>query len=140
MPELAAGFAMGIGFAILLSALHIYLLLRDYTSLKYQNICQNLSMDQKFWSLNAADFLSVGHDNWQEELQRDRKKALKSALIFSSLMCFLSWFGFFFSLLYILSSRWLAKSRVEKKLFNSKLAHEKITDIESLRDLVCQIS
>ncbi len=62
------------------------------------------------------------YDDATALIARLKRKVLRVALI----ACFTSILGCLFLALYLFSVRYLAKSRIEKKLFDSALAKEKI--------------
>ena len=121
MPELAAAYAVGV-FASLSLTIVFYFLwsrYRDRTAARTLN--ENLKSVLLYWSDREDRLKSFT----EEEERADRKQGAISLIATSAGLSFLSWAGFFFILILMLSYRYLARSRLEKRLFESELANEK---------------
>ncbi|MBC7419744.1 MAG: hypothetical protein H7328_03355 [Bdellovibrio sp.] len=118
MPELAAGYLLGFICTLLLVGLHIVLQTRKQKSKAMRQLQSNLKKINLFWSDSEADLkpYSAGAE------KLDAEKSLKSILISGAGFIFLSWFGFLFQFILMLSVRFLAVKRLERNLFNSELA------------------
>jgi hypothetical protein len=127
LPELADIYLIGFVACWIVSGIHLYLIHQRKSSQKTLLVQKNLKKIGKFFSENSATI----EDYFEGCYKSDHKKALFSILIFSIIFGFLSWFGFIFNLIYIISLLWLAKPRLEKQLYQCPLA-EKELDAESI--------
>jgi len=129
MPEIAAIFSVGSLLTFLLVNLNLYLVHREFKSMKLYFVNHNLSKVQLFWSNDAKQILKIENDLDRKKMRiNDYKKSTRSAFIFGTIMIFLSWFGLIFFFLYFASVHWLAKSREEIKLFSSVLSEREILE------------
>jgi hypothetical protein len=118
MPELAAAYAIGFLASLILTAIFYFLWSRYQTRPAARLLRENLKAAGVYWS-DREDRIK----EWsQEESEADVKKASTSLLATCAGLSFLSWAGFFFILLIMLSYRFLARSRFENRLFESPLA------------------
>ena len=83
---------------------------------------------KQYWSIERGQLVSIPENSSVEETKmKDHSKATRSAFIFGTCMIFLSWVGFVFFIIYIFSVHKLAKSRFEKKIFESDLVKNKLS-------------
>lgn len=144
MPELAVIFIIGSVLTFLLVNLNLFLVHKEFKSMKLYFVNHNLSKIQLFWSTDAKQILKITSESDRKQMRlSDYKKATRSAFIFGTLMIFLSWFGMVLFFLYFVSLHKLAKSREEIKLFSSVLAEQDVSDPQqinkTLRDLLIEV-
>lgn len=137
MPEIAAIFAVGSLLTFLLVNLNLYLVHREFKSMKLYFVNHNLSKVQLFWSNDAKQILKIENELDRKKMRiNDYKKSTRSAFIFGTIMIFLSWFGLVFFSLYFISVHWLAKSREEIKLFSSLLSEKEILEKSDIQKII----
>lgn len=135
MPELAAAYAVGILSSLLLTGLFLFLWSRYRSREAAITLAENLKLVNLYWS-DREDRLKP----WDEvEFRKDREKAFNSLLATSVGLSFLSWAGFFFILLLMISYRFLARSRLENRLFNSPLANETRLSRSRVSDFINEV-
>lgn len=118
MPELAAAYTVGFLSSLLLTTVFYLLWSRYQQRTEALTLYENLKTVDVYWS-DREDRLKA----WSEvDFEVDQKKAARSLIATSVGLSFLSWVGFAFILLLMLSYRFLARSRFEKRLFASDLA------------------
>ena len=72
-------------------------------------------------------------------LKRDYQKATRSAFLFGTMLIFLSWLGLILWSLYFISTNKWAKSRLEERLFSSKLVTAKDLDSDQISTILAEI-
>ena len=118
MPELAAIYALGLIFGLLETALFLFLWKRRRRGTEFSNVRANLAKANLYWS-ESRDRL--GPPSPAEEAD-DMSTSLRTIGLTGALLSFLSWPGAFFFALVMVSYRFFARSRLEKRLFDSPLS------------------
>jgi len=134
MPELAAAYAIGFLMTLCLVGLHIYLQSRKQKSASMRQVQANLKKINSFWSETESQI----NEYVAGAEKKDAEKSIRSILISGIGLAFLSWLGFLFQFVLMLSLRYLAVKRIEIRLFESELA-EKDLDAAKSREIVAQI-
>ena len=132
MPELAASYLVGFIFCALLACLFLFLASRRRRSLPFRQLQCNLGKVGLFWSENQDKLISLSSDL----LEQDYKSLLSNLTLLGFMLCFLSWAGLFFLFIIMLSYRFLARSRLERALFASELAHSNSLSADNVRALL----
>ncbi len=118
-PELGIAYVAGLPATASLTALHAFLFKRKMNSLKMRNVQTNLGLVGKFWSDSEGKIKDLAPNMGIEQ----DKRAYYRTVLWLGIFCFgLSWIGFFLQLLVMLSIRYLARPRLERKVFESPLA------------------
>src|SRR4051812_32509323 len=117
VPEMAAAYVIGLPATAGLTGLHAFLFRRKMNSAKMRNIQMNLQSVNLFWS-DAEGKIKP----WSEgAVEADRKTYFTTVKWLGILCFFLSWIGFFLQLLVMVSIRYLARPRTERKIYDSDL-------------------
>lgn len=124
MPELAAAYTVGFICCLMLTMLYVFLRDRRRRSRAAQTVQANLKTLNYFWSDSADAIVRLELDSAAKEERKSRKTIGTTGLILS----LLSWLGVFFLLMIMLSERYLARSRRERKLFSSSLSKSSHVD------------
>lgn len=132
MPELAAMFLLGLLAELLLVALFAFLLERRRTSGPFAILRANLAKAGLFWSEHTE---KIRAGTPRDEL-RDGKRSLQTILLTGGLLAGLSWLGVLFFAILMLSHRYLARSRLERELFASRLAREPDLTGDEVREIL----
>ena len=120
MPELAAMYAVGVLLSLGLTGLFVFLQARRSNGATARNVRANLRKAGLYWSENQDKILP-----WNEDAEAiDRKGSRTTILVTGVLLSLLSWAGLLFLGIVMLSYRFLARSRLEKRLFGSELARD----------------
>lgn len=122
MPEIAAGYLIGLLLTAGLVALHIYLQTRKQNSLAMRYLQMNLKKINLFWSESE----SAIKDYTPGAEKIDAQKSIRSILVSGVGFIFLSWLGFLFQFIIMLSLRFLAVKRIERRLFASDLTEKEL--------------
>ena len=120
MPELAGMYTVGTLCSLLLSGLFIYLWSRYQRRAEALLLNENLKKQNLFWSEKRDRLVDFDETAAQEDFRSSRRSLLATSLGLS----FLSWVGFFFLLTLMISYRFLARSRLEKRLLATDLARD----------------
>lgn len=131
MPELAVVYLVGFLITAGLVALHIFLQIQKQKSTEMRFIQSNLKKINLFWSdcdANIKEF-QIGAE------EKDLDKSIKSILLSGVGFTFLSWLGFLFQLVVMMSLRYLAVKRLERNLFSSELSENEVSN-EKTREIV----
>lgn len=123
LPELAVSYVAGATASASLSGLHIFLFKRKTKTKEFQQLQNNLSQCDLFWSETESNVKSGNF----KSLQKDYSQYIKSVLLSGALFMALTWLGFFLQLLMMISIRYLAVSRREQQIFSSDL----VTKVQS---------
>lgn len=130
MPELAAIYASGLLACLALTVVYVLLRRRRRHSDAAQTLQANLRKVNLYWSDNrdaVVPFIS------EAECKED-EKAQRAVTLTGALLSLLSWAGVAFLLLVMISERFLARSRRERKLFSSRLIHERSLSPSDVRE------
>lgn len=134
MPELAFGYLVGFIITALLVALHVFLQIQKQKSTSMRLVQSNLKKINLFWSESESSIKKYEVDGEK----KDFDKCIKSILISGFGFMFLSWLGFLFQFILMLSLRYLAVKRVETNLFESALSKQE-HDIPAIQQLVSML-
>lgn len=132
MPELAAMYGLGFVCCLALTMLYVFLRDRRRKSHGAQLVQTNLKKIGLFWSDHRDSVVPLSPDVNQAEARKSQLAIGYTGLILS----LLSWAGVFFLLIIMLSERFLARSRRERRLFGSELSkNANLTADQVRRDL-----
>ena len=109
-PELAAGYVIGWIPSLAVTGLHFWLHKKKEESPAVKQLQKNLSSVQKYWSESQGHILELSENS----LKNDKDMVHKSLWIMGALFFFLSWLGFLFNLLILISVHSLAISRTNQ--------------------------
>lgn len=129
MPELAAVYSVGFLVCLILTMIYVFLRERRRHSLGARNVQTNLAKLNLYWSDSADAVVPLTETSAEEEARRSQRTIGYTGLILS----LLSWLGVFFLLVIMLSERFFARSRRERNLFGSDLAHNPSLDASEVR-------
>lgn len=119
MPELAAIYAVGILSSLILTMVALAGTHRRRSSQALVNLNTNLARIGLFWSDHRDDLVA-----WTASAEHDERRSLsRSLLISGTVLSTLSWVGLVFLSILFFSARFLARSRLERNLLSSELAH-----------------
>ncbi|WP_413294586.1 hypothetical protein ACLSU7_05675 [Bdellovibrio sp. HCB185ZH] len=125
-PEMAAGYIVGIVPSLATTGAHYWFHQKKTKSSAFQQLQKNLATVQKYWCESQSRILPL-----EENSQAKDHEAFKTSLyIMGSLFAFLSWVGFMFNMIVLASTRKLAISRFEQKIFASELCTKTLTAAE----------
>jgi len=96
------------------------------------NIHENLKQIDLAWSNNEANIKPAANVDFFKENYREKKWFLLAGAVLSMA----SWLGFFLLVVLILSLEFLAKPRIERALFESDIAKNKLLPPDVVRMLV----
>jgi hypothetical protein len=135
MPELAVAYSVGFLTCLMLTATFAFLSLKRRQSITYQRLVSNLSKAKLYWSENSDQIIP-----WTPTIdENDRKTTLKNIILTGSLLSLMSWAGSLFLIIIMVSWRFLARSRLEKRLFASQLASDELLSPETVQNLTDEI-
>ncbi len=127
MPELAASFFVGFLLSLLANSSHFVFVLKSFQHPQILALQKNLKKVGRIWSMSNRGVLMVT-DASPEKIElamiEDSKRTLRSTVFFSVMLTVVSWFGLIWLALYLLSVHRLAKSRMEHKIFSSRLVSD----------------
>jgi hypothetical protein len=132
VPELAAAYFAGMIACLCLTAVYSFLRVRRRCQPALQLMQRNLRKAGYYWSENSESL--VLHDEGTPRAQESEiKKSDRNAILIGVLFSLLSWGGTLFLMVVMVSERFLAQSRKERKLLNSDLAKTDLTaaDVKS---------
>lgn len=122
LPEMAASYAVGMIPSASLTGLHLFLQKRKLETTAMRRLQANLEKIGHYWSDTDSSVLPRS----SESLSQDFEKYRRSLFVFGGICLFLSWLGFFAQLMVMVSIRYLARSRLEQRLFASDLVEENL--------------
>ena len=118
MPELAAAYFVGLFACLSLTILYVFLRSRRRQSTPANTLQMNLKKADLFWSDSRDSVVS-----WDKAANdAETKKSQKAIGLTGTMLSLLSWVGFLFLMIIMLSERFFARSRRERRLFSSELA------------------
>ena len=117
MPELAAFYALGFLACMALTMLYVFLRDRRRHSHGAEIVQTNLRKLGLFWSDSADRIVPLEEKSAEIESRRSQRTIGYTGMI----LALLSWAGVFFLLVIMLSERFFARSRRERRLFTSSL-------------------
>ena len=123
MPELAAIYLVGLFFCLVLTLVYNLLRVRRRNSPEYVQLRANLQRSGLYWSENEDRVVPYTPEREAE----DHEKLKKSTALVGSILSLLSWAGAFFLMIIMISERYIARSRRERAIFNSKIAREDLS-------------
>lgn len=135
MPELAAIYTVGFLACLTLTGLYVFMRERRRRSKGARTVQANLAKLGYYWSDSEDAIVSLTPSSAEDEALRSKKTIGYTGLILS----LLSWLGAFFLLLVMVSEGFLARSRRERKLFTSSLAHETSLDASDVRRAIVEL-
>jgi hypothetical protein len=135
MPELAAAYTVGFLLCLMLTTLYIFLRERRRSSRAALTVQKNLKKLNLFWSDSTDQILVLESDSAEAEARKSRSAIGITGFILS----LLSWAGVFFLLVIMLSERFLARSRRERRLFGSLLALDSSLDATKVRQFIDEL-
>jgi hypothetical protein len=125
MPELAAAYALGFISCLALTMLYVFLRERRRNSHGAKIVQANLAKLQYFWSDSADAIVPLKTSSAEDETKRSQRTIGYTGLILS----LMSWAGVFFLLIIMLSERFFARSRRERRLFGSRTPSLTASDV-----------
>ncbi len=132
MPELAALGLVGAIVTFLAVNWNLYWVHRSFQSPAFKTLNHNLSKIHRRWSMEQGRIVEFSAtENIEQLIQGDYQRSTRSAFLFGTLLIFMSWLGLLFFMIYFISTHHLAKSALEKKVFQSELVRN--LDLEPLR-------
>lgn len=126
LPEMAFGYAVGMVPSAALTGVHLSLHHRKIHSPEMRRLQENLGKVGLFWCETESRIRPLK----PESLQKDFAKYQRSVILLGGLCLFLSWLGFLIQLGIMASIRYLAISRMEKRLFQSPLIDKALSASE----------
>lgn len=122
-PEMAASYIIGWIPSAIVTGLQFQRHRKKVASPPYRLLQANLHKVDLIWRESRSDVepFSEGKED------HDLKSYEKNLLLMGTFFLFLSWLGFFFNLLVLISVHSLAVSRKERKLFSSDLTVQDLT-------------
>lgn len=128
-PEMAAGYVVGWIPSLSVTALQYWFYKKRIQSPAFQQLQQNLAQVETYWSETQARFVPLHEDSFK----KDQDSFLRSLWIMGGIFFLMSWAGFIFNLIVLLSVRWMAVPRLERKVFASplcerSLSHKEVSD------------
>jgi hypothetical protein len=125
MPELVVIGLVGAVLTFLSVNFNLYWVHRSFKAPQFLTLNHNLLKVGRYWSLEQGRLMDLEEGKSQDVYQaRDYKKSTRSAFIFGTMMIFLSWLGLLFFTIYFVSINKFAKSRLEERIFGSKLVQD----------------
>lgn len=117
MPELAAVYGLGFIFCLVLTMLYVFLRQRRRHAPAVRTLQANLRKIGLYWSDHQDAVVK-----WDDDASLAEQKRSQMAIGYTGLiLSLLSWGGAFFLLIIMLSERFFARSRRERRLFASDL-------------------
>jgi hypothetical protein len=132
VPELAAAYTAGFVACLALTILYVFLRERRRHSDAAAIVQRNLAKLNLYWSDSNDAIVPLTASSAVDEAKRSQRTIGYTGLILS----LLSWLGLLFLLMIMLSERFLARSRRERKLFTSPLSTDPSLDVQSARRLI----
>lgn len=130
-PELAAAYVIGWIPSAGVTGLHLWLHRKKVQRPTYRKMQANLQKAGLLWRESRSDL-----EPYQEGKEdQDLKAYEKNLLLMGSFFLFLSWLGFFFNLLVLISVHSLAVSRKERFLFSSALTEQDLL-VEQVQEIL----
>lgn len=129
MPELAAMYLVSAILNLLLMCLHLFLQNRKNHSSQMLNLQTNLAKISLAWSDRRGELVAKTDYDADEDWSR-QKRTILVAGFFCALI---SWPGLFFQLVLMASIRYLARPRLEKRLWESELAKKELSPEQIIR-------
>lgn len=126
LPEMAVVYGVGLLPNLALAGLHLELHRRKSNRPSTRLLQRNLAKAGFQWSEAAGKIVPFENDSQE----KDKRSYRRSVFILAGLCLFLSWLGFLAQLLVMISLRYLAVSRMEERLFSSRLAREDLAEAE----------
>lgn len=129
-PEMAIAYVVGWIPSAAVTGIHFYLHRKKVRSGPYRQMQNNLRKVNLVWRESRADLEPFA----EGKEERDLALYEKNLLLMGTFFLFLSWAGFVFNLIILVSMHWLAISRKEQKIFASPLINRDLsaTDIETI--------
>lgn len=129
-PEMAVSYVVGWIPSAAVTGLHFYLHRKKVRSGPYQQLQKNLRKVNLIWRESRADIETFT----EGKEERDLALYEKNLLLMGTFFFFLSWAGFVFNLIILVSMHKLAVSRKEQKIFASPLTQRDLEakDIETI--------
>jgi hypothetical protein len=125
-PEMAASYIVGIFPSLATTGAHYWFHQKKTNSPAFQQLQKNLATVQKYWCESQSRILPL-----EETSETKDNEAFKTSLyIMGSLFAFMSWVGFMFNMIVLASTRKLAISRFEQKIFSSDLCTKNLSPAE----------
>ncbi len=125
-PEMAASYIIGIFPSLATTGAHYWFHQKKTKSPAFRQLQKNLTTVQKYWCESQSRILPL-----EENSHAQDHEAFKTSLyIMGSLFAFLSWVGFIFNMIVLASTRKLAISRFEQKVFASELCTKNLSPSE----------
>ena len=130
-PEMAAVYTIGLIPSALVTGAHFLLHHKKLQSPAFQQVQRNLNLEDCFWSETQGTVVALhganAHAFEGDLMANDVDQYRRSLKVMGVVMFFLSWPGFLFHLLILISIRWLAVPRLERKIFASPLAQRDLS-------------
>jgi hypothetical protein len=140
MPELVAIGLIGAFLTFLAVNFNLYWVHRSFKTRKILTLNHNLLKVGRYWSLEQGRLIILEEGKSQEVYQaRDYKKSTRSAFLFGTIMIFLSWLGLLFFTIYFVSINKFAKSRLEERIFASKLVQDPNLALVEVQTLLVEL-
>lgn len=136
MPELAAIFTLGAIANLGLTTLFVYLWKKRQSTGPFATLAENLLKAGLYWSDGREALISVGDGS----KERDDRASVRNIILTGSLLTLLSWPGVLFHLVIMVSYRFLARSRLEKRLLASELARSRALSASRVHTLVKELN
>lgn len=129
-PEMAVSYVVGWIPSAAVTGLHFYLHRKKVRSAPYQQLQKNLRKVNLVWRESRANMEPFA----EGKEERDLALYEKNLLLMGTFFFFLSWAGFVFNLIILVSMHKLAVSRKEQKIFASPLTERDLEakDIETI--------
>lgn len=122
-PEMAASYIVGIFPSLATTGAHYWFHKKKTTSPAFQQLQKNLATVQKYWCESQSRILPLE----ETSLEKDQEAFKTSLYVMGSLFAFMSWAGFMFNMIVLASTRKLAISRFEQKIFASDLCTKNLS-------------
>lgn len=136
MPELAAMYTVGFVTELVVMVLFVLSHFRRLRRGPSAILRSNLTKVGVYWSEHTEKIVA---GSTLDELH-DRRSSLKTIVFTGTLLAFLSWLGALFFTILMLSHRHLARSRLERELFDSRLARDPNLTAHDVRELVAALT
>ncbi|WP_374079085.1 hypothetical protein [Bdellovibrio bacteriovorus] len=130
-PEMAAAYVVGWIPSAAITGLQIWLNRKKVKSAPYRQLQKNLQKVGLIWRESRSDMEPFREGKEEQDL----KSYEKNILLMGTFFLFLSWVGFFFNLLVLISVHSLAVSRKERKLFSSDLTTQDLA-VEPIQEIL----
>lgn len=140
MPELALFGLVGAVVTFLAVNFNLFWVHRTFRSPGLRILNHNLLKVNRYWSHEQGRIREVPPEADQRGLlKRDYQKSTRSAFLFGTLLIFLSWAGLVLFAIYFISIHWLAKSRLEIRIFESELVKNPNLDQKEVLGFLVEI-